>query len=184
MENLKLVEKLKDKANISYEEAKNVLEKSEWDILEAMIYLEENGKIQKPSVSTFYTNEYEERYKDISVTNMDEGKNNYNNEKKNKGFEGFFEIVCKAIDTCNNIFFEIKRENRVFLKIPITVMILLLIFTFWIVIPFAIVGLFFDIEFSLSGKIGAVNKVNDVFKTISVNVKKLKEELKKGFKNG
>ncbi len=45
MEKLKLVDKLKNKANISYEEAKDVLEKSNWDMLEAMLYLEAHGKV-------------------------------------------------------------------------------------------------------------------------------------------
>ena len=48
-ENIKLIEKLKDKANISYEDAKEALENSDWDILDAMIYLEKKGKIKRPS---------------------------------------------------------------------------------------------------------------------------------------
>lgn len=62
MEKLKLVDKLKNKANISYEEAKDALEKSNWDMLEAMLYLEAHGKVQKPSLSIFYTNESKESY--------------------------------------------------------------------------------------------------------------------------
>ena len=46
MEDIKLIEKLRDKANISYEEAKEVLEKNNWDILDAIIYLEKKGKIK------------------------------------------------------------------------------------------------------------------------------------------
>ena len=182
MENLKLVDKLKNKADISYEEAKDVLEKSNWDILDAMLYLEEKGKVKKPSVSIFYTNENKERDKYIEVINNNE-KSNYNKYKKDNTFEGVFELLCKVIDTCNNIFLEIKKEGIVFLKIPITVMILLLIFTFWIVIPLAIVGLFFDIEFSLSSKKIEVNKANNIFKSISENTRRLKEELKRGFKH-
>ena len=88
--------------------------------------------------------------------------------------------VCKIIDTCNNVFFEIKRENKTFIRIPFTVIILLLLFAFWIVIPLAIIGLFFDIEFSLSGKRIETNKINNVFKDISANIKKVKDRLKKG----
>ena len=51
MEDLKLVEKLKDKANISYEEAKEILEANNWDILDAIIYLEENQKKNKEEFS-------------------------------------------------------------------------------------------------------------------------------------
>ena len=60
MEKYKLIDKLQNETNISYEEAKSALEKSNWDILDAMLYLEEKGRVKKPSVSIFYTNEYKE----------------------------------------------------------------------------------------------------------------------------
>jgi hypothetical protein len=180
MEDHKLIDKLKNETNISYEEAKIALEKSNWDILDAFVYLEEKGKIQKPSVSIFYTNEYKENYIHSVVTNNKNQENNYNNEKRHNTFEGIFVKVCKIIDTCNNIFFEIKRENKVFLRIPSTVIILLLAFAFWIIIPLYIVGLFFDIEFSLSGKRVEINKINHVFKAISAKIKKIKDRFKEG----
>lgn len=184
MENLKLVEKLKDKANISYEEAKEILEANNWDILDAIIYLEEKGKMKRPSTSTFYTNENKDTYSNdynIVIYDKKEGKRS---SRKTNGFEGIFEALCRIIDTCNNIFFEISKDGRMFLKIPITVLILLLMFTFWIVIPLIIVGLFFDIEFSVSSKRVNTEKVNKVFKEISLFVKKIKEEIKKGFNHG
>lgn len=174
MESHKLIDKLKNETNISYEDAKIALEKSNWDILEAFVYLEEIGKVQRPSVSIFYTNEYKESYKHTEIIINKDQENSYNNAKRDNTFEGIFVKVCKIIDTCNNIFFEIKKENKVFLKIPVTVIILLLIFAFWIVIPLYITGLFFDIEFSLSGKRVELSKINNVLKMISVNIKKVK----------
>ncbi|MDR3597749.1 ubiquitin [Clostridium sp.] len=180
MENHKLVDKLKNETNISYEEAKIVLEKSNWDILDAFVYLEDKGKVQKPSVSIFYTNECKENYKYSEVTNKKNQENNFKYAEKNNTFEGIFVAVCKIIDTCNNIFFEIKRENKVFLRIPVTVIMVLIIFAFWIVIPLYIVGLFFDLEFSLSGNRVEINKINHVLKAISENIKKVKDKLKRG----
>ncbi len=192
MESHKLIDKLKNETSISYEEAEIALEKSNWDILDAMLYLEEKGKVQKPSVSIFYTNEYKENYNQREITrnkdqennNKNGKKNNYNDGKKNNTFEGFFVVVCKILDTGNNIFLEIKRESKTLIRIPITVIILLLIFTFWIVIPLYIIGLFFGIEFSLSGNSVGIDKINNVFKVISLKIKKVKDRLKKGFKNG
>lgn len=184
MEDIKLIEKLRDKANISYEEAKEVLEKNNWDILDAIIYLEKKGKIKGPSVETFYTNESKDAYinnQNIAIYNKGEEKRNSRN---TNGFEGIFEAVCRVIDTCNNIFLEIAKDGKMFLKIPFTVLILLLIFTFWIVIPLVIVGLFFDIEFSVASKRVNTDKANKIFKEISLVVKKIKEEIKKGFNHG
>lgn len=174
MEKLKLVDKLKNKANISYEEAKDALEKSNWDMLEAMLYLEAQGKVQKPSLSIFYTNESKESYNDNGEeVNLKKDTNENNFENKNS-FEGVFEAICKAIDTCNNIFIEIIRNSRVILKIPFTVLIVLLFFAFWIVIPLMIIGLFFNMEFLVSSKKIDVDKINKVFKETSKVVKDVK----------
>lgn len=40
MEQLEKVEKLRARANVTYEEAKEALEASNWDLLDAMVYLE------------------------------------------------------------------------------------------------------------------------------------------------
>lgn len=174
MERLKLVDKLKNKANISYEEAKDALEKSNWDMLEAMLYLEAHGKVEKPSLSIFYTNESKESYNENGEeVNLKKDTNENNFENKN-GFEGVFEAICKAIDTCNNIFIEIIRNSRVILKIPFTVLIVLLFFAFWIVIPLMIIGLFFNMEFLVSSKKIDVDKINKVFKETSKVVKDVK----------
>lgn len=174
MEKLKLVDKLKNKANISYEEAKDALEKSNWDMLEAMLYLEAQGKVQKPSLSIFYTNESKESYNENGEeVNLKKDTNENNFENKNS-FEGVFEAICKAIDTCNNIFIEIIRNSRVILKIPFTVLIVLLFFAFWIVIPLMIITLFFNMEFLVSSKKIDVDKINKVFKETSKVVKDVK----------
>ena len=109
--------------------------------------------------------------------------------RKNKGvqgknFQGIFETVCRYIDDCNNIIIEIIRNNTVILKIPLTVVILLLLFTFWITIPLVIVGLFFDLEFYISAKKVNVDKVNKISSEISKSIKELKEKIKKRFNDG
>ena len=47
MDNLKKVEKLMERADVSYEEAKAVLEECGWDVLEAVVKLESQGKLKK-----------------------------------------------------------------------------------------------------------------------------------------
>ena len=45
---LELIEKLRERADVSYEEAKAALEKYDGDIVEALIYLEQQNKMKKP----------------------------------------------------------------------------------------------------------------------------------------
>ena len=181
MEKLEFVDKLKDKTNISYEEAKIALENSNWDILEAMLYLEKHGKVNSPSVSIFYSNEYRESYTEHEETHNNDDNINNDNSKSKDNFEGIFEAICKVIDTGNNIFLQVKKSNRVLVKIPLTVVVVLLFFAFWVIIPLIIVALFFDIEISLSSKrfdTDKIDKVNEVFRYLL----KVAQDIKKKFK--
>lgn len=180
VDNIKIIEKLKNKFNISYEEAKIALEKSNWNILDAVVYLESIGKVARPAVSTYFSNEYNGSYEEAKSNNSDfKESKEY---KKESLYQSFFEEACKIIDKCNNIFFKIKRHNAVIINLPLTVMIVLIFFAFWIIIPSAMIALFFDMEFSIEGKDIENSKVNYVFKVLSDSVNKIKEEFKKGKK--
>lgn len=54
MDHYEMVEKLRQKANVSYEEAKSALEAANWDILDALVLLENEGKVKEDS-ATFST---------------------------------------------------------------------------------------------------------------------------------
>lgn len=180
MENLKLVEKLREKTDVSYEEAEDALKDNDWDILDAVLFLERQGKVKKPSIDIFYTNE------NTTKGNLDLYKDNsYKEHEKKSNPTGFFETVCRGIDTLNNIFFEIKKENTVLLKIPSTVLIVLLFFGFWLLVPAMVVGLFFNLEFSIEAKNidkAKVDKTNEIFDKITKYVRIIKEKIKKEFK--
>lgn len=182
MENIKVVEKLKKKFNISYEEAKLALEKTNWDILDAVVYLEEVGRIPKPFRSNYFSNESNDSYEESASKNDNFKEDKYT--KKESLHQGAFEAICKFIDKCNNIFFKIKRYDNELINLPLTVMLVLVLFAFWIIIPSAIVALFFEIEFSVQGKNIESSKVNNVFKELSEGVRKIKEEFNKVKKNG
>lgn len=47
--NLELIEMLRERANVSYEEAREALEKCNGDIVDALIYLEKQDKIKPPT---------------------------------------------------------------------------------------------------------------------------------------
>ena len=54
MTNFEMVETLRDKANVTYEEARDALEKSNWDLLDAMLLLEKEGRV-KPGNGCYST---------------------------------------------------------------------------------------------------------------------------------
>lgn len=174
MEKLDIVEKLRQKFDISYEEAKEALENSNWNILDAVVYLEDKGKIKKPYASTYFTNEYKETSQESLIKDT-----KYEHKKKDNIFENFFETVCRVIDKGNNILFNIKRKGKTLVKLPITVMILLIIFSFWVTIPLLIVGLFLEMEYSLSGYNMENSEFNKFFCSLSNYANKIKSDIKR-----
>ena len=55
MDKLEKVEKLREKTGVSYEDAKNALEACDYDLLDAIIYLEKLDKVKAPDVDSFVT---------------------------------------------------------------------------------------------------------------------------------
>ena len=47
MERMSMVETLRDKTNVTYEEARDALERADWDLLEAVVLLERDGKVEQ-----------------------------------------------------------------------------------------------------------------------------------------
>lgn len=177
MDDFSIVEKLKNKTNISYEEAKEALEKSNWDILDAMVLLEKEKKIEPPAVSVYFTND-----SNISEEeNFDGKKIEKSNRKRNSN--GIFELICDFIDKCNNTFFVISKNDNMIIKLPMTAMILLALFSFGTFVILYIVALFFEIDFSIVSRDIKTDKINNIFNEISKYVKEIKGLLKKGKKN-
>ena len=70
---------------------------------------------------------------------------------------------------------DVQRNGEVMLSIPLTVLVLLLIFAFWVVIPLIIIGLFFGCRYLFRGpdleKTG-LNKMMDAAADAAENIKK------------
>ena len=60
MDKLEMVERLRERANVSYEEAAKALEEANGDLLDAMVILEKQGKTKAPEQSAYSTS-YEEQ---------------------------------------------------------------------------------------------------------------------------
>lgn len=142
MDNFEKVEKLRERANVTYEEAKQALENSNWDILDAMIYLEQVGKVHGPEQSSYTTQT--EKIK-IEV-NEKECKSTFSDNLKR------FEDWCLGlIDKGNNNSFCVERDNKEVFRMPITLLVVLLVFSFWVVVPLLVIGLFFNMRYQFIG---------------------------------
>ena len=167
MDNFEKVEKLREKANVTFEEAKAALEEANGDLLDAMILLEKQGKAeaQKESFST--------KDEPSSLMVVDEP------EKKEKKHGNAFTDKLKALwhKSCEN-YFVVERNEETIVNIPIWVFIIILLFTWHVTLAAMIIALFFGCRYSFKGA-AEMKLANDVCDKVSEAADKVKEEYKK-----
>lgn len=191
MTTIEQVEKLREKTNVSYAQAKEALEKCNDDILDAILYLEEMGQIKTPENGGTYSSH--EQSKDKS------GKQGA---KKNKndvyyaeydGKDSFQSLLGKFWGWCKKLLkkgcinnFEVYRYGRSIFKMPVIVFLFLLICAFWIAVPLLIVGLVFKFKYLFSGPDlsdmdidKAIDAVADTAKTVKNEFKSAAESFEK-----
>ena len=175
MEHFEKVEKLRERANVSYEEAKEALEAADWDLLDAMVYLEKKGKVKSPAKETYTTN-YEDQSQYVSVKEKVQ-------EQEETGRESFFKKLghlCKILlqKSKDNSFYITRKEEEIF-HMPVWALALLLLFFWQILIPVMIVALFFECRYSFKGKdnLDGVNKAMDKASDLADRVKDEYEKL-------
>ncbi len=178
MATLEQVEKLRAKANVSYDEAKEALDASNDDMLDAIIYLEKQGKVHAPSGGGYYSSE--------RSTNQNEYSNTQKSSEYSKDTsagETFGEMVKRFILFCAKLIkkgcinnFEVLKGNECKASIPVIVLVLLILFAFWLTIPLIIIGFFFGLHYRFRGPdIVEKNPVNDAMNnaaTAAVNLQK------------
>ena len=147
MEMIEKVERLREKANVSYEEAKEALEQSGGDLLDAIVLLERQGKVKGPAQSTFST-DYEEQTEYIKVRDkVEEQENSAPSFGRTFGrlFRGFIGFI-------KNTTFIVTKGEDVLFTMP-TICFALLLFFFWeILAPVMVIALFFGIRYLFEGE--------------------------------
>lgn len=186
MVNLEQVEKLRGYANISFEEAKVALEETDGDILEAIVNLEKRGRINKPEGGGTFNSKSEED-ESHEKENRGTGNNSYSKSEDSsfsKMVGKFFKGLGNLISKGNRNTFDVIKDKDIAMSIPITVMAILLIFTFWITIPLIIVGLFFGYRYRIIGPDLGKENVNRAMDSVADAAENLKNEVKGDIRDG
>ncbi|MCR1951194.1 MULTISPECIES: DUF4342 domain-containing protein [unclassified Clostridium] len=178
MERNEMIEIIIAKAKITREEAIDALEKCNWDVVDTIIYLERNGKIENNETTTI-----------IEVKEEDQKQEKNENSKRYKeGYGGIgeiigriFKFIGKFIKKGNENFFEIKKDNEKPIRVSITVSILLLVFLFAPTIVLLVIGLFCGYKYSLAGANINYDGVNSVFEKASESADTIKKDFKEGY---
>lgn len=141
MNTLEQIEKLREKANVTYEEAKSALEATDGDLLDALIHLEKQGKVEPPSGGGYYSSSK------AATEEAGEKERDRKDQSKAAG-ETFSDVLDRIVKFCisvinkgNAINLEVRKDGGTKARCPLTILVLLLIFAPWITLPLIIIGL-------------------------------------------
>ena len=176
-EKLEKVELVREKTGVSYEDARAALEQTDYDLLDAVVLLERQGKTSKHSASNSTAHA-----DDGSNTQMVEAQLIYENDTKRMGFEEKLNRLFVWIQNLLRRSLDIKlvatKHGVQSFSIPLLLVILLLILAFWIVLPLLVVSLFFDFRYHFEGISSITVDLNDLSQKASDTADYIKREAK------
>ena len=145
MDQMELVENLREKTGCSYSEAKAALDEAGNDLLEALCWLEQHGKTQMVGASCSTEQHREPEPEPERKENTAPG-------PVAEGFHSLWEGLVSLLRKCNQteLVMTSKGGRREF-GIPLTLVMILLVVAFWVVIALIVVALFFGNRFSVEG---------------------------------
>ena len=187
-----MIKRLMEKAEITTEEAVEVLERCNWDLLDAIIYLERRGKLRGSKRDTIIdvvpVVDYKNTYNQEEASKQDYNGKADSEEKQEECCGGFgelvgrmFKFIGKLIKKGNNNFFDAKKENEKPIRIPLTIAVVFIVFLSIPSIILLVIGLFFGYKYSISGPDIKCDGVNDIFEEVSKSADNLKRDFKEGY---
>ena len=163
MDHFEMVEKLRTKANVTYEEAKAALEASDWDMLDALVLLESEGKVKDAPKNPEYTTQEKKEY-------SWENKNGQVKLEMSSGLSKLWDWIKDLVRKGNKNQFVISRKGEELIAFPITVLVLLILVPgvgLPTILIALLIGLFLGARYSFRGPdingkvIDAMNKAQE-----------------------
>ena len=166
MTHYEMTERLAEKMNVSLEEAKAALEACDWEMLDAALKLEkEHGAASERAYSTRPEPEEEKSRREQAK------------ERRRGVVNGLGDLIRSLFNMGNRNRFEVRKGDEVTLELPVTVLVLLLIFAFWVCIPLLVIGLFMGYRYAFSGDELGRESVNKAMDKAAEVAEKVKEEV-------
>ncbi|SPF42910.1 Translation elongation factor Ts [Candidatus Desulfosporosinus infrequens] len=172
MTTLEQVEKLRALANVSYDEAKAALDASNGDLLEAIIDLEKQGKVNAPTGGGYYSSEKTMDASEVIFNKScweKENKNCNNGETFSSLIKKFGKFCLKLLRKSTTNYFEVLKGEQSKASVPV----IALVFT----IPLLIIGLFFGLRYRFKGPDFSGNTINDAMNSAADAAENLKKSM-------
>lgn len=188
---LEQVERLREKADVSYAQAKQALEYSGGNLLDALIYLEEQGAIPRPQGAYYSTRNETPPPPPVrdELVPMGEKKDGKDKREKKKG-KGFGVKVVRGKTLFSTLRrwlidneLEIWRRGQPLTSLPILVLVVLLLFAFYITLPALILGLFLGFRYQITGPDLEDDTINGMMGSVADTAADLGRQVMEELKN-
>lgn len=178
MADLELVEKLRERANVTYDEAKEALQACDDDLLDAVIYLEKRGKVPPPSGGggSFSSQEAEPEKPDYTAR---KAQHQQTHSSFSDTLRRFFDWIGALFQKGMSHVFEVTRDEKSILSLPVLVLIILVLCAFWVTVPLLIIGVFFGFRYTVHGPLDTnTEHINEIIDEVASVADSLKNEIK------
>lgn len=145
---LELVERLREKADVSYAQAKQALEYSQGNLLDALIYLEEQGVIPRPQKTYYSTQSKVSPPPQAQALVKQTAAPGYRSGSQEHPVRRLFTALRRGLVE-NEL--EVWRRQQPVTSIPMLILLILLVFAFWVTVPMLLFGLFLGFRYRFSG---------------------------------
>lgn len=183
MDHFEMTEKLVEKTGTTFEEAKAALEASGWDMLDAVILLEKQGKTAAKSGS--YTSKAGKAPADEAVEledledSYDKSRFKHAKDGSGEGKDGFRRFLEKArIFLFENKLLVFNGKGKEIVNMPILFAGLIFLFAFWLVLILVMLSLVKGWRYRFSGKDLGKDSVNGVADAVGDAVEKMGKDIK------
>ena len=148
---LEQVERLREKANVSYGQAKAALEYSGGNLLDALIYLEEQGVIPRPEDAYYSTKNEAPPPPPQELPVLQATPEDRKTKQKKPRRHGLRHLLqwLRRILLDNEL--EIWRRGQPITAVPMLILLILVFCLPWITIPLLILGLFLGFRYQIAG---------------------------------
>ena len=145
MEHIEMVERLHEKAGISYTDAKDALERSGWDMLEALVLLEREGKIDPLTASTSSA-DGGTSYEKVTATASRKESNFH------EAMNGVREKLRKMFDDSLSTDFVVKRQGKEVFRLQVLIALILCLCLWEPILAALVIGLICDCRYSFESR--------------------------------
>lgn len=145
MEHIEMVERLHEKAGISYTDAKDALERSGWDMLEALVLLEREGKIDPLTASTS-SSDGGTSYEKVTATASRKESNFH------EAMNGVREKLRKMFDDSLSTDFVVKRQGKEVFRLQVLIALILCLCLWEPILAALVIGLICDCRYSFESR--------------------------------